>query len=261
MHTEHNVWPRLHRLTYWGNVLTHRRNTAVIAVSQAVAASVRPPRLMPWLLSCPVDVVLQGIDASQFRVTPERRAESRGRLGLGDEPVVGTVGNLTAKKDHRTLLAAFAELRDSYPSARLLVVGTGPLEAELREFTALLGLAEAVTFLGMRDDVGDVLAALDVFVLSSTHEGLPIALLEALAAGLPCVVTAVGGIPEVLQDGREGYLVPAGDPSAMVVAIGKVVEDAQLRHDMSARAVDTAANFDLAPAVRRTAELYRTMAD
>jgi glycosyltransferase involved in cell wall biosynthesis len=259
VHTEHNVWPRLHRLTYWGNVLTHRRNDAVIAVSEAVAASLRPPRFLPWLLSCPVDVVLQGIDAAEFRSTPARRAEARRAFGLGEEPVLGTVGNLTAKKDHRTLLAAFAELRDSYPTARLLVAGTGPLESELRAFAGLLNLTDAVTFLGMRDDVPAVLAALDLFVLSSRHEGLPIALLEALAAGLPCVVTSVGGVPEVVQHGREGYLVPAGEPSLMAVAMAKIVEDPRLRAAMSTRAVETATAFDLAPAVRRTAELYRSM--
>jgi glycosyltransferase involved in cell wall biosynthesis len=259
LHTEHNVWPRLHRLTYWGNVLTHRRNTAVIAVSEAVAATVRPPRFLPWLLSCPVDVVLQGIDASQFRVTPERRAQSRRALGLGDEPVLGTVGNLTAKKDHRTLLAAFAELRHGASSARLLVVGTGPLETDLRANADRLGLGDAVRFLGMRDDVPDVLAALDVFVLSSRHEGLPIALLEALAAGLPCVATTVGGIPEVVRDGHEGYLVPPADPSVMAAALAKILEDPRLRAAMSARAVETAARFDLVQAVQHTTELYRTM--
>jgi glycosyltransferase involved in cell wall biosynthesis len=254
VHTEHNLWDRYRPATRWANAITYPRNSAVIAVSDAVAASIRPPHWGPALP--PVEVVLHGPDLQSVRRGPDARRVGRERLGLGpDEPVIGTVGNFTAKKNQRLLLDAMARM--STPgSVRLVMVGIGPLRDELEGHAHALGIADRVHFTGLRDDVYDLLPAFDVFALSSEFEGLPIALLEAMAAGVPCVATAVGGIPEVVTDGDEGFLVTSGDTSAFTVRLEKVLNDPGLARVMGAQAARRAGQFDVAAAVRRAEAIY-----
>lgn len=250
VHTEHNMWDRYRPATRLVNRVTYRRNASVIAVSDGVAASVRA--------LVPVEVVVHGIDVANIRRDAAARSRARRALGLGEEgPVVGTVGNLTAKKDHASLLTATRRLADEHPGLRVVVVGSGPLEGELRARAAALGLADTVLFAGMRHDVFDLLAAFDVFTLSSRFEGLPIALLEAMATGVPPVATRVGGIPEVVTDGVDGTLVPPGDPEALATAIGKLLADPAGRAEMGLRATERATAFDLSAAVRRIEDVYQ----
>ena len=130
------------------------------------------------------------------RSASSARAVARARLGLlDDEPVVGTVGNFTAKKDQACLLRRHGDPRRAGPSRARRPVGTGPLEQELRSLADLAGLEARIIFAGMRDDVFELLSAFDVFVLSSRFEGLPIAMLEAMAAHVPPVATRVGWHP------------------------------------------------------------------
>jgi glycosyltransferase involved in cell wall biosynthesis len=248
VHTEHNLWGRYRAPTRWANRLTWRRNAAAVAVSGAVAASVRARRPRP-------EVVVHGLDGASRPPAP--RAAACAALGLAPAgPVVGTVGNLTAKKDHATLVEALARLVGEWPDARLVVVGAGPLEADLRARAARAGLADRVVLAGSRGDVAEVLGAFDVFVLSSRAEGLPIALLEAMAAERPCVATSVGGIPEVVTDGVDGLLVPPGDADALATAVSKLLADPDRRADLGARAAVRARDFDIAAAVRRLEAIY-----
>jgi glycosyltransferase involved in cell wall biosynthesis len=250
VHTEHNLWARYRLPTRLANRATYRRNAAVIAVSDGVAASIRS--------TVPVEVVVHGIDRDRVRPgDAAARAAARQRLGLdAGAPVVGTVGNFTAKKDHATLLAATARLTGAHPGLRLVLVGSGPLEAELRARADELGLDGTVLFAGSRDDVFDLLPALDVFTLSSRFEGLPIALLEAMASGVPPVATRVGGIPEVVTDGEDGTLLAPGDPGALAAALDALLADPARRADLGARAAARAAAFDLSHAVRRIEAVY-----
>jgi glycosyltransferase involved in cell wall biosynthesis len=249
VHTEHNLWGRYRPLTRWANRLTYRRNRAVIAVSDGVAESIRS--------RVPVEVVLHGVEADRARDASTARSAARDKLGLGaDEPVIGTVGNLTAKKDHANLLRAVGLVRAEVPTVRVVLVGSGPLEANLRRLVAALGLEAAVVFAGSRDDVPDVLPAFDVFTLSSRFEGLPIALLEAMSTGLACVATTVGGIPEVLTDGADGLLVPPEDPDRLAAALGALLGDARRRVELGRRAAQRAADFDVSGAVRQIERVY-----
>jgi glycosyltransferase involved in cell wall biosynthesis len=247
VHTEHNLWGRYRRPTRWANRLTWGRNAAAVAVSDAVAASVRARRPRP-------EVVLHGLGDAAAALP---RAEACAALGLApDGLVVGTVGNLTAKKDHATLLDAMTRLAGEWPGARLVVVGAGPLEPALRDHVARAGLRDRVVLAGSRGDVTAILGAFDVFALSSRVEGLPIALLEAMAARRACVVTAVGGIPEVVTDGVDALLVPPGDPDALAAAVSKLLGDADRRADLGERAAARAANFDMEATTRRLEVIY-----
>ena len=201
--------------------------------------------------------MLHGVEACNVRRDPGARSSARAALGLGaDEPVIGTVGNLTAKKDHETLLRAIALAREEVPAIRLVLIGSGPLDADLRRHTAALGLADSVILAGSRDDVPDLLPGFDVFALSSRFEGLPIALLEAMATGLACVATTVGGIPEVVTDGRDGVLVGPGDPAGLADALVPSSTSPDRREELGRNAAARAGDFEITAAVRRIERVY-----
>ncbi|MGZ4256566.1 MAG: glycosyltransferase family 4 protein [Gaiellaceae bacterium] len=193
-------------------------------------------------------VIYNGVDVG---------AAIRARLH-GDPPTIVTVGRLKAPKDHATLLRALGRLEAGSFRARL--VGDGPdrplVEEEIREQR----LETAVALLGERDDVAEQLAEADVFALSSTSEGLPLSVIEAMAAGLPVVATAVGGVPELVVDGETGLLVPARDAKALAQALGRLVRDRELRERLGEAGRSRAEQlFDL-PAFRRAhVALYRSL--
>lgn len=261
LHTEHNVWDRYRWPTYAANAVTYGRNNAVLAVSDGVADSVRRPRWLPWASYPPVETLLHGVDVDDARRGPEARLAARERLGLpADVPVIGNVANLTPKKDHASLLEALARLRSNHPEVVTVLIGTGPLEAELRQRVADLDLEEHVRFLGMRDDVLDLLPGLDVFVLSSRYEGLPISMLEAMAAEVACVLTRVGGIAEAVNDGQEGLLVPAAAPEALAGALSQVLMDPDLRSRLGAAARERVQrDFSIDRAVLTLEERYTSL--
>jgi glycosyltransferase involved in cell wall biosynthesis len=150
----------------------------------------------------------------------------RSALGIAaGERIVGMVGSLSGVKGHRYLLEAAREILAGCPSTTFVIVGHGPLEAELRAQVTRLRLDGRVRFLGFRDDAGELVSLFDVFALPSLSEGLSIALLEAMAAGRPIVATNVGGNPELITDGETGLLVPAGDARSLAAAIGRLLKD------------------------------------
>jgi glycosyltransferase involved in cell wall biosynthesis len=136
------------------------------------------------------------------------------------------------------------------------MVGTGPLSSELANVAKELRIDDRVHFLGMRDDVYELLAGLDVFAMSSRFEGLPIALLEAMSAHLPVVATSVGGIPEVVTSGTTGILVRPGDPAALAHAIQGLLDDPDRRERLGDAAASRASRCDITHAVRCTEAVY-----
>lgn len=200
--------------------LAHRLATHVTAVSREVAAS----SVALGVSAARVTVIENGVDVARFDGATRRDALP-GLEGLpADVPLVGSVGCLAPRKDYGTLLAALAALRERH-DFRCVLAGDGPDRAELEARAAALGVADRVRFLGERADVDRLLPAFDVFTLSSREEGIPNALLEAMAAARPCVATRVGGNAEVLEDGRTGWLVPAQDPAALAAALGEALGD------------------------------------
>jgi len=256
VYTEHNLWDRYHPATWAANLATFPRNDHVFAVSETVRESVRYPGPLRRLLPMPpVETLHHGLDPAAL--PPPGRDGVRAELGIPeDAPVVGSVANFKAAKDHATLLRAAAQVRRAVPSVRFVLVGQGPLEAETRRLAGELGLDGTVVFAGFRTDATRLMAAFDAFALSSTYEGLPIALIEAMATGCPAVVTRVGGTPEVVADGVHGFLVPPRDPAALAARLTRLLQDPSLRDGLGAAAAARAQDFDIRKAVRRMEQVY-----
>jgi glycosyltransferase involved in cell wall biosynthesis len=170
-----------------------------------------------------VNLIRNGVDTFRFRPPGGHEREA---LGIPQgRPIVGTVGRLDAAKDHRSLLAAFRTIVAAIPDAVLVIIGEGPMRFALERDVKRYGLGESVRLLGARFDVPVLLPGLDVFVLSSVNEGLPLALLEAMACARPVVVTDVGGIAGVVDRGRAGVVVPPGDVDGLAKAIIGLLRD------------------------------------
>jgi glycosyltransferase involved in cell wall biosynthesis len=256
VYTEHNVWECYHPITYWANLMTFPRSHYVLAVSEEVRASIRYPKILRMLPMPPRETLYHGLDPAAV----SRWASSDGvRAELGipeDAAVFGTVANFRPEKGHHLLLRATVRVRQEIPNCRLVLVGRGPLEDEIRREVRELGLDGTVVFAGHRKDAPRVAGGFDLFVLSSVHEGLALALIEAMSLGKPAVVTDVGGLPEVVEHNKHGFVVPAGDERALADGIVTLLRDKELRHRFGQAARERAADFDIRKAVRRMEEVY-----
>jgi glycosyltransferase involved in cell wall biosynthesis len=176
---------------------------------------------------------------------------------VADTHLIGAVGRLYPEKGYAYLIEAVAMLRDSGYNVRCVILGDGPQAGELRELIERTGVGEQVQLLGRRDDVEQVVRELDVAVLCSIREGSPLAMLEYMAAGAPIVASAVGGVPELVQDGVHGVLVTPADPRALHDGIAKLLDDRSLAGRLGAAArARCAAEFDLDALVRQIELLY-----
>ena len=199
--------------------------------------------------------VHNGMDPSLFLAARGHRVRSE--LGLGRAPVITYAGRLAPPKDPLTLLRACRMLPGDF---RVLLVGEGELRNSVREYAQRNGLGSKVVLLGEREDVPEILAASDVFVLPSDWEGLPRSIIEAMMAGLPVAATRVGGVPELVEDGVTGYLVPPQDSHALAAALQSLLVDPGLRQRLGEagrkRALE---HFSLAETIRRTQKVYEAV--
>jgi glycosyltransferase involved in cell wall biosynthesis len=210
VHTKHGNNPKGGTRLLAGN-LAARFVDAFVAVSPETAAFARGRREVDERRLL---VIPNGIELGRFHPAPAARARVRSELGLAEDAwVIGTVGRIAIEKNHALLLRAMAPLLG--PTVRLIVAGDGPLLPALSELARTLGITGFVHLLGARSDVPEILNALDVFAMSSTTEGLPLVVLEAMATSLPVVSTSAGGIATVIDDGQTGFLVPVGDEAAL----------------------------------------------
>lgn len=260
VYTEHNVWESYRWATRAANLLTFARNDRVFAVSERVRASIRYPGSLRMLPMPAVETLYHGYDPTAM-AKPAAPHLLREQLGLPNGvPVVGTIASFKRHKGHVHLLAAAALVKRVVPEVRFVLIGAGPLEDEIRHQASELGLGETLVLAGYRDDAAQAAGAFDVFALSSLYEGLSIALVEAMALGKPVVVTAVGGLPEVVEHGRQGLVVAAGDPRALADGIVTLLHDGALRERLGENGRRRAAVFDIRRAVRRIEEVYGEMA-
>lgn len=255
VHVEHDYWslraPRARRCLRTLAPLCHR----IVVVGEVIRDFLVND---VGLSASRIRVIPNGVDIARYRPHP---ALTRDMLGLPcDGRLIGQVGRLETEKDHATLLRAFAIVACTCLDARLVIVGDGSQRSELQRAAGALGLAARVHFLGLRSDVADLLPHLDVFVLSSRNEGLPFALLEAMACGRPVVATSVGEIPRIVQQAVTGMTVPPGDPTALANALVAV-----LGHQSLATAMGGAARhvieerYSLARVVDQYEELYSSL--
>jgi glycosyltransferase involved in cell wall biosynthesis len=204
-----------------------------------------------------VRLIWNGAPLDEFAASAASGTAVRRELGLPEDALVfGIVGRLSEQKGHRFLLDALAQVFPQAPGARLLVVGDGDRMQALRQQAGALGIADRVVFAGHRTDVPALLAALDVFCISSLYEGTPLALFEAMAAGSTIVSTAVDGCREILTDGETALLVPATDSRALAEALARVARDPALRARLADAARKASVRYDIRECVRQMESLY-----
>jgi L-malate glycosyltransferase len=175
-------------------------------------------------------------------------------------PIIGAIGRMVPIKAYDLFLGMAGEIFKTYPQARFMLIGDGPQKTLLQDMAAKMNIADRVIFPGFRDDIVDIINAFDIFVISSFHEGVPMALLEAMALKKAVVSTAVGGIKEVIQDGVSGLLVPSQAPQALSDACLRILGDDDLRHRLetaAARRVDE--EFSIYTLRERVLRLYKEM--
>jgi len=188
----------------------------------------------------------------------DRAAFRRDIAGEGAQSIVVALARLQPEKGIDDLIDAVALLPADMSGVRVVVAGAGPEEDRLRSRVVAVGLAERIHLLGHRSDIGSLLAAADIFCLPSRHEGLPVSLLEAMQAGLPCLATRVGGIPTVVEDGRDGLLVDAGDPEDLALSLARLAADPEWAHRLGAEAQATVERrFNLEAVASAYAGVYR----
>lgn len=208
-----------------------------------------------------VEVLRNAVDTEVFRPrSREERRRIRDRLGLGEQPLMLCVGRLTPQKGQAALIEAFAELRKCGSSARLLLAGDGAWRETYERRARDLGLDAAVSFLGTRSDVPELLAASDLLALPSLHEGFGLVLVEALASGVPVVASRTGPIPEIVRDGETGILVEPGEPAALVRGIATLLDDDARRREMGRRGrQDVVERFALPQMIRGLEACYERL--
>lgn len=206
--------------------LLYRRCRAVFAVSEELGAHLRDRHLVPEKI---LRVLPNGIDIAAFTPPPgiTRRATD-----------AVCVASLTPVKNHEGLLHAWRDVARELPEARLILVGDGPLRDDLKRQAGELGIEDRVRFAGFQKDVRELLWGSSIFVLPSHREAMPLALLEAMASGLACVVSEVGEMPSILKGGTYGRLVPPGDTAALTAALRELLADPPLAVELGQRARD-----------------------
>ncbi|MBE6807673.1 MAG: glycosyltransferase [Ruminococcaceae bacterium] len=246
LHTVHTLAEKEHygmqKLVNY--IAFHWRGVVPVAISDTVAGTIanvhhlKPER---------IPVVYNGVDCARYDIPKV----------AGDTFNFVSVGTIYEVKNFPFLVDCFAALHKTHPETRLTIVGNGAQRGKLHQQIDALGLSEAVTITGTVGNVEDYLAAADVYVASSHFEGLPLSILEAMAAGLPVITTNVGGVPDVVHHGENGLLIPPGDPEAYLAALTELTENAEKRAALAARSKELSKNYDEELTIHGYESLYK----
>jgi glycosyltransferase involved in cell wall biosynthesis len=258
LYTEHSLWNKVSPLVKLLNGLTIRCDGGVVAVSQAAYDA------LPVAVRRRASVVVHGVDLSSSVELVARRSEVRKdvrtELNLPDgELLAVTVANLRSEKGYDVLLECAHLVAERGLPITFVAAGAGSLAHELALTHQALGLGDRFRFLGRRADALALMTAADIVVLPSRQEGLPVVLMEATSVGAAVVATSVGGVPQVIIDGRNGLLVSPGRPEALADAIERLWTQPELRATLGRQAGADSARFDIARASAELEELYRAL--
>jgi sugar transferase (PEP-CTERM/EpsH1 system associated) len=246
----------------WGRLVTQRFLWR--AVHKVLCVSQAHRQRLVETVGFPSDLltlILNGVDVKAFTPRLSDKETIRAELGLELDPIyIGTVGNLRPVKNQALLLQAAQQICTRHHNVRVVVIGEGPLREQLVRTAEALGIQKQVCWLGARADIPELLNALDIFVLPSLSEGLPMSVLEAMACGLPVVATAVGGIPEVVVHGQTGLLVSSQDIQQLTAALAALIQQPDLRVTLGRQGRERAvAHFSLQRMVHDYQLLYESL--
>lgn len=255
VHTIHNLADReVERLGRMVHRIAFRRGVRPVAVGEEVARSVRAT----YGIDLPATIP-NGIDTARY-FRPDAREQWRRVNGFApDDLLVVSLARLDPQKDPIGLVESFGAAARGNTRCHLLLAGDGPLKETARQRAVAHSIADRVHFLGVRADIPELLSASDIFVLASIWEGRPVAVMEAMAAGLPVIATAVGGVRELIQNGVTGLLVPSGEPGLLADAIASLIGDSERRRVLGEEARQVAARFSLDTMVYSYAELFERL--
>jgi glycosyltransferase involved in cell wall biosynthesis len=259
LHTVHNLADReIEAGMRWLQRYALEHGVIPVAVAEEVAVSLE--RLY-GMRGC--RVISNGIPTDRYGRPQTPRKEWRAKEGFEDDDVLFVcVARFAPQKNHALLVRAFAQGPASNPNAHLVLVGEGDLRERLEEQVKNLGLARQAHFLGLRTDIPEVLGAMDVFVLSSDYEGNPLSVMEAMAAGLPIVSTAAGGVPDLFEYGKEGFLVQPGDVQGLSNSMTSLLGNREARQSLGMAAARRARkNYDVSTMVQAYEEVYESLVD
>ena len=254
----HNIslgsWSRDFLYNHTINMTDH-----IIAVSEQIRqAELTGGRTSPEKVS----MIHNGIDTNLYqRSSDHAREQIRAELNVPNRAfLIGSIGRLHPQKGFSILLEAFALIQHQIPLARLLIVGDGDLREDLFTLSISLGIKNRTVFTGNLIDIPNILQAMDVFILTSLWEGIPLAILEAMAAKLPVIATSVGGIPEIIRDGENGILVPSENPQAIAEAISRYYYDPDLRKKLALAGHQRVRNdFSIESLIKQMQNLYERL--
>jgi len=250
VHTFHSI---AQKEVDWVGKLIHKiaftfGGVVPVSISEEVADSVR----LVYGAKLQSPVIFNGVDTKRFACSNCKKEKQE-----GGEIILLHVGRFSPSKNHKLLIEAFSYALNQNPNLRLWLVGDGELRPSIEEMVQKLGLGDRIRFLGIRSDVHKLLEQADVFVLSSDWEGMPLSILEAMAAGKPVVATSVGGVPELVENGLTGLLVPPDDANALAEALLLLAKEPELRQVMGQNGQKKAIDcFDISRTAREYEALY-----
>jgi glycosyltransferase involved in cell wall biosynthesis len=248
-HSWHTGTPRGWFISVLDRLILHGLDRVVL-VSDHMKPQVRR-------FAIPADIIYNGIDPSPFCIP---KSDLREKMNWSQRPLVGAIGRLSHEKGIKYLLRAAVTILEDFPNALFLIVGDGPRRQSLETEAIALGIQESVRFLGVREDIPEILSCLDVLVMPSLIEGMPMALLEAMASGLPVVASRVGSIPAVVENRTNGIMCTPGDASTLAAEVLDLIEDKELRSRLGRKASkDVETNFSAASMAKRYLQVYRSM--